>query len=82
MAHMAQDTRAGADSQAFRNFCLKPNLLTYHLLAQLIYGDNTCPLVLEMIIPKPFYHYLLFSMPIKTHYIHREGCNVSAAGPS
>ena len=43
MAHTAQDTRTGADSQAFCNLCLKPNLLTAHLLAKLIYGDNTCP---------------------------------------
>ena len=40
---MSQSAHAGANSQASRNFRLKPNLFTAHLLAQPNYGDNTCP---------------------------------------
>ena len=39
------NAHAGADLQAILIFCFKPNLISAHK-SLLIYGDNTCPLVL------------------------------------
>ena len=52
------DAHAGADLQAFLTFCFKPILLSAHKLILLIYGDNTCPLVLAMIVPKPLRRFI------------------------
>ena len=38
---MSQSAHAGANSQASRNFRLKPNLFTTHLLAKPNYDDNS-----------------------------------------
>ena len=73
---------AGADLQASLTFGFKPNLLSVHKLTLLIYGDNTCPLVLTMIIPKPSRCFIFLLMLVKTHYNHHGRRNVSAAGSS
>src|SRR6185436_14509087 len=52
------DAHAGADLQVFLIFCFKPTLLSAHKLILLIYGDNTCPLVLAMIVPKPLRRFI------------------------
>ena len=39
-------------------FCFKLILLSAHKLILLIYGDNTCPLVLAMIVPKPIHRFI------------------------
>src|SRR6185312_12536712 len=59
------NANAGADLQASLTFCFKPNLLSDHKLTLLIYGDNTCPLVLAMIIPKPIRRFIFPLMFIK-----------------
>ena len=59
---------AGADLQAFLTFCFKPILLSAHKLILLIYGDNTCPLVLAMIIPKPI-HRFIFPLTLIKHTV-------------
>ena len=46
-------------------FCFKTILLSAHKLTLLIYGDNTCPLVLAMIIPKPIRRFIFPLMFIK-----------------
>ena len=60
------NAHAGADLQVSLTFCFKPNLLSAHKLTLLIYGDNTCPLVLAMIIPKPLRRFIFRLMLIKT----------------
>src|SRR6185503_6436541 len=60
------DAHAGADLQIFLIFCFKPTLLSAHKLILLIYGDNTCPLVLAMIVPKPIRRFIFPLMLIKT----------------
>ena len=49
---------AGADLQAFLIFCFKPILISAHKLTLLIYSDNTCPLVLAMIVSKPIRRFI------------------------
>ena len=74
------NTRARADLQAFLIFCFKLILLSAHKLSLLIYGDNTCPLVLAMIIPKLLRRFISPLMLIKTHHNHHGRRNVSATG--
>ena len=59
------DAHAGADLQVFLIFCFKPILLSAHKLILLIYGNNTCPLVLAMIVPKPICRFIFPLMLIK-----------------
>ena len=59
------DAHAGADLQAFLIFRFKPILISAHKLTLLIYGDNTCPLVLAMIVPKPIRRFIFPLMLIK-----------------
>jgi hypothetical protein len=53
MAHVAQMLTQEPIYKSSSVFCFKPILLSAHKLTLLIYGDNTCPLVLAMIVPKP-----------------------------
>ena len=79
---MGPNAHTGADLQAFLIFCFKPILPSAHKLIMLIYGDNTCPLVLAMIIPKPSRCFIFLLMLIKMHYNHHGRRNVSTAGSS
>ena len=66
MAHMDQIPAQGPIYKPSSIFCFKPILLSAHKLILLIYGDNTCPLVLAMIIPKPLHRFIFPLMLIKT----------------
>ena len=65
MAHVAQMLTKEPIYRPFLIFCFKPNLLSAHKLIMLIYGDNTCPLVLAMIVPKLIRHFIFPLMLIK-----------------
>ena len=58
MAHVAQMLTQKLIYKPFSIFCFKPILLSAHKLTMLIYGDNTCPLVLATIIPKPIRRFI------------------------
>ena len=72
MAHVAQMLTQEPIYKSSSIFCFKPILLSAHKLILLIYGDNTCPLVLAMIIPKPLRRFIFPLMLIKTHGNHKE----------
>jgi hypothetical protein len=58
MAHVAQMLTQEPIYKPSYSSALKPILLSADKLTMLIYGDNTCPLVLAMIIPKPFCRFI------------------------
>ncbi len=58
MAHVAQMLMQEPIYKSSSIFCFKPILLSAHKLILLIYGDNTCPLVLAMIVPKPIRRFI------------------------
>src|SRR6185437_15418832 len=62
------DAHAGADLQVFLIFCFKPILLSAHKLILLIYGDNICPLVLAMIVPKQIRRFI-FPLMLINHTV-------------
>ena len=65
MAHVAQMLTQEPIYKSSSIFCFKPILLSAHKLILLIYGDNTCPLVLAMIVPKPIRRFIFPLMLIK-----------------
>ena len=65
MAHVAQMLTQEPIYKSSSIFCFKPILLSAHKLILLNYGDNTCPLVLAMIVPKPLRRFIFPLMHIK-----------------
>src|SRR6185312_2520716 len=65
MAHVAQMLTQEPIYKLSSIFCFKPILLSAHKLTLLIYGNNTCPLVLAMIVLKPIRRFIFPLMPIK-----------------
>jgi hypothetical protein len=65
MAHVAQMVTQEPIYKPSESSAFKPNLLSAHKLTLLIYGDNTCPLVLAMIVPKPLRLFIFPLMLIK-----------------
>jgi len=65
MAHVAQMLTQEPIYKPSSIFCFKPILLSAHKLILLIYGDNTCPLVLAMIVPKPIRRFIFPLMLFK-----------------
>jgi hypothetical protein len=65
MAHVAQMLTQEPIYKSSSIFCFKPIVLSAHKLILLIYGDNTCPLVLAMIVPKPIRRFIFPLMLIK-----------------
>jgi len=66
MAHVAQMLTQEPIHKSFSISCFKLILLSAHKLILLIYGDNTCPLVLAMIVPKPIRRFIFPLMLINT----------------
>src|SRR6185503_5937666 len=65
MTHVAQMLTQEPIYKPSSIFCFKPILHSARKLILLIYGDNTCPLVLAMIIPKPLRRFIFPLMFIK-----------------
>ena len=68
MAHVAQMLTQEPIYKPSSIFCFKPNLLSAHKLILLIYGNNTCPLVLAMIVPKPICRFI-FPLMLINHTV-------------
>ena len=68
MAHVAQMLMQEPIYMSSSVFCFKPILLSAHKLILLIYGDNTCPLVLAMIVPKPLRRFI-FPLMLINHSV-------------
>ena len=66
MAYVAQMLTQELIYKPSSIFCFKLIFLSAHKLILLIYGDNTCPLVLAMIIPKPIRRFI-FSLMFINH---------------
>ena len=65
MARVAQMLTQEPIYKSSSIFWFKPILLLAYKLILLIYGDNTCPLILAMIVPKPLYRFIFPLMLIK-----------------